>query len=534
MSCTVCGSTTSCQCSTTCNSGASCCPTSIPASPLPYYACAPACPESHSQRLVLQQFYSTISIQNSWNVPDCGEQATLVSVGLKSANPGSYIWNSEYGYFEIVSFDASTGQLVIQNNCNEGNAAAGTNVPACTEFNVTVPPCECPEDNEICVAIDFTAPAVGNCVDITLTTTQGLTASDTVQIGSGFYFLDAIKPNNVVTICNTGQGIAAGTPVIAVDANGNYQYCLGIISTNPCDRDVVPEVQLLGCDGDDVTAPLDCATIGWVPTAISGSGDEVAVACRPLGTTSECSFLTAALSLTSGDATYANVAVDDSTAFTVGDIVEFAGGNWTAEITGIPDGTHIDITLSPTPSFNTSIADETLFCLQNCCDALQSEIENLEDTLFGASDFIRDDDSHTVLDGDATYSAPTDSFTIVNPSPDLSLDVHLIFTGYCAAMHQAAGEAYVQGRLDLYYNFDAGPNLGANTIVITYHNDVDVDLNVTYETSDHRVITIPPATSVNVVTGVIINWLGDTPPPATSITTSVLEVRWSYLAVGHP
>lgn len=433
MSCQVCGSTTPCNCSSgACVTGCGCgnptccgncgCNSPLPATPLPFYACTPVCTESHTQRVVLQQFYTTINIQSTWNVPVCGEEATVFVGGLKSANPGSYIWNAEYGYFEIVSFDSSTGQLVIKNNCNEGNAAAGTNVPACTEFNVTVPPCECPDDTDICVAIDFTAPEVGNCVDITLTTTQGVTASDTVEIGTGQYFVDAIKPNDIITICNQGFGITPGTPVIAQDVNGNYQYCLQIISTNPCDREEESEGPLIICNSNDVQGPLECSTIGWVPTALGG--DESDVACRPVGSTN-CANFDAALNITSGDATYANVLVTDSTGFAIGDIIEIAGGiGWTAEITGIPDATHIDITLSPVPSFNTTIADETLFCLQNCCDRVEAEIADLGSGTAAGNSGATTPGS---IDEDESAQGSTVSATIVNPSTTNNMKVMVAY-----------------------------------------------------------------------------------------------------------
>ena len=190
MTCTTCGSTSSCGCrsssSSSCSSNQGCC-SHTPATPTPYYQCASPCEQDHTKKVVIQQFYTTIKVDNSWNVPACGETAVLSVAGLKSVEVGSYVWNSEYGYFEITSFDAATGEITVTNNCTEGNAVAGTNVPACTDFLVTAPPCECGDDTNVCVEIDFTAPDVDDCIDITLTGTTGLTAGDTVQIGSVFY-----------------------------------------------------------------------------------------------------------------------------------------------------------------------------------------------------------------------------------------------------------------------------------------------------------------------------------------------------------
>ena len=239
MSCTVCGSTTSCNCYGTerrrCASN-SCCQNTVQATPTPFYNCGSPCQESHQQKITIQEFFVDVNIQDSWNIPACGSSATVVANSLKSIVVGSYLWNPDYGYFEVSAFNAGTGQVTLINHCDDGNSSAGTNVPSCTNFTVTVPPVNT-ESSNVCVAIDFTAPDVGDCIDITLTTTTGLTVADTVQIGSGFYFVQELKPNAIITICNRGDGIAPGTPVIARDTNGDYQYCLTVVSVNPCDRD---------------------------------------------------------------------------------------------------------------------------------------------------------------------------------------------------------------------------------------------------------------------------------------------------------
>jgi len=280
MSCNTCGSNTTCGCRgqivgvvlnrPNCNTGSGCqpdcCENTTHAQPTPFYNCAPQCAEGHNKNIFIQQFVADIKIQDSWNVPACGQTATVTSVELQGIVVGSYIWNPTYGYFEITAFNPTTNQITVLNHCNEGNAAAGTTVPSCTEFTVTVPPCDCSTDSGVCVAIDFTAPDVDDCIDITLTAVTGITAGDTVQIGTGFYFVEATKPNDIITICNQGEGITPGTSVIALDANGNYQYCLSVISTNPCDRTQVTSGTVIACNGDSVAVPLTGAAAGSVLT----------------------------------------------------------------------------------------------------------------------------------------------------------------------------------------------------------------------------------------------------------------------------
>ncbi len=196
MSCTVCGSTSRCGCRSrvtagstcacvACTSGTGACQNCGPASAVPYYQCAGASPQQHGQKIIIEQFHADVSVANSWNVPICGGQATLNIPGLKSINPGSYLFKEGTGWFEVISFDASTEEVVVQNNCTDGNAAPGTTIPACTLFTVTGPPPPNANANANCVAIDFTAPDVDDCIDITLTSTSGIATGDTVGIGTG-------------------------------------------------------------------------------------------------------------------------------------------------------------------------------------------------------------------------------------------------------------------------------------------------------------------------------------------------------------
>lgn len=78
-----------------------------------------------------------VSVQSSFNVPACDATATISVTKLKNALVGGYIWNPTYGYFKITSFDATAEQMVIENECAYGNAAAGTVVPALTYFQIT-------------------------------------------------------------------------------------------------------------------------------------------------------------------------------------------------------------------------------------------------------------------------------------------------------------------------------------------------------------------------------------------------------------
>lgn len=215
MSCSRCGSTVSCGCSST-----------------PFYSTTDVCSEDHSQKFYQAQYSFSVCPQNSWNVPGCGLSAILEVPGVIGATVGAYLWHPSYGYYQITSVDSCTGHIGVVNSCLTGNAAPGTQVAQCTCFIVTDPPSIVPDNSNLFpfVALDFTAPAIGDCIDITVTTSSGLQVGDIISIGTGLYTLDSFVSSTVIRICNTGEGIAAGTAVIAQDAFGNYQYPIATVS----------------------------------------------------------------------------------------------------------------------------------------------------------------------------------------------------------------------------------------------------------------------------------------------------------------
>jgi hypothetical protein len=221
------------------------------------------------------------------------------------------------------------------------------------------------------VAVSFTAPAEDMPTDITLTSTTGLTAGDTIQIGTGFYFLSAIKPNNVITIVNRGEGIVPGTPVVAQDANGEFQYCISTISENPCDRDLEVCGTVLACV-DGVIAPISVNNEGDV---LWGTDAETDTACfAPLDVAPpECAQLTADLSLVAADPTY-TIEVDDTTGFSIDDILIVGSYDFRSTITAVVDATHLDITVSPVPAVNVVIPAPQKVCQIGCCEELRNTI----------------------------------------------------------------------------------------------------------------------------------------------------------------
>ncbi len=381
-SCGTCGcNTCSCggsRCSSVCGCtvpGTSC--------PEPYYSQDPFCQEDHARNQYIVSLYTTLKVTASWNIPACGTTAVINFASLKSLVVGSNLWNPTYGYFEVTAVDLDTGNVTVKNNCVDGNAAVGTQVPACADFVVTPPPCctggggQNPGLNPY-VAIDFTAPAVSTCLDITVTSVNGLSVGHLVQIGSGTYRVSGISSATVINICNDGAGITPGTSVIAKNAGGDYQYPIILIDSNVCNNTAVTSGAILVCKAG-VEQPLSGLSNGMVPVLIDSTTNTVEYTYLgvPIST---CTALTAQLTLSTGQVSY-TLTVDDSSGFTIGDILQLGTRTDRLTITSIPDATHIIGDMDPVPGSIQLVPIGTTVCGVGCCEHLQDEVDTINTTL---------------------------------------------------------------------------------------------------------------------------------------------------------
>lgn len=365
MSCSSCGSRSGCSCSPrNCTTGQ------------PYYVCTPSCPEDHCKTELLQQYAFALKTESSFNFPDCGSFASFFVANSTVAHIGSYLWSSQYGYLEITDYNKNTGQITVRNNCTDGNADPGTEVPVCSSFVVSDPPPSGVSGFSSLfpyVAVDFTAPANGDCLLITVTTVNGLAVGKTVQIGTGRYRVDSIDSSTTITICNDGDGITPGTAVIAKNDSGDYQYPIVLIDSNPCTNDPVTTGTLLVCK-DGITQPLS-GPLGAVPVVIDGD-DTVQMQLLDVETR-VCTTLTSCINLVNGTAAY-TIAVDDSSVFAEDDILVIEGRTERYTVTGIPDATHLEVTVDPVPTENEEFGcDGPFICLAPCCEQIEQEIEDL-------------------------------------------------------------------------------------------------------------------------------------------------------------
>lgn len=420
-----------------------CCQNAVPATPTPYYAGCSACPEDHNRNVIIQNYAAALKVQTAWNVPDCDQFATVSIPGLSSITIGSYLWNPTYGFFQVTGFNSATQQVVILNTCVEGNATAGTQVPACTDFNLSSPPCNCSNQNPSLfpyLAVDFTAPSVDDCTNITVTNVNGLQIGKQVAISTGTYTLDDIINPTTITICNNGDGDTPGTIVVAKDAAGNYQYPLVVVDSNPCSTTAVNTGSVTVCNTSNIItlASLIPGTVdisdavgpaNIVVPALTGTNLVEAKYISVDAKERLCSTTTGAVVITSGDPTY-TLPLASVTGFQVHDVLEIAGRDERFTITAV-GGSSVDVTAVPTPGSNGNIPSGSWVCHITCCESLTTAIE---------TPFV---DDQTVVETPVTYTSaspttPGNVLTFTIPAWPRPL-IMMFFTQLNAAMSVTGG-----------------------------------------------------------------------------------------------
>lgn len=489
MSCSSCGSTNCCGSSNCSCVGSSCCGNSVPSISLPYYASVPACQESHCQEIWVNKYPLCVKIDNPWNIPNIGAQATVIVNDATTAQTGSFLWNSLYGYFEIISFNASTHEMVIQNSGVDGNAAAGTLVPACSCFVVTVPPTEVNQLSNLYpyVALDFTAPNNGSCTLITVTNVYGVIVGKNVEIAGGVYRVSAVTPPDVIEICNDGDGLAGGTPVIALDGAGNYQYPVILVDASQCSNPEVTQGAIIVCNSG-ISQPLAGATAGMIPVLIdpvTNHAEYQIVACP----TYTCTVLTSCVNITSGVSTYTLV-VADTGAFAVNDIVQVGSTTDTFLITTIIDSTHMQGTWTPTPTTTYEIPVGTSVCILDVCADYENRVRNI---------FFEITDTTITLDvGNPSHISSEVDIDITNTSLCRTMQVLLVTTYQTRAVVDNGNTQDVEVRIDMEISIDGGPWVSEitqeNSMYMIDDNLHTWDLNGTIG----RTLFVNPGVTVNV------------------------------------
>lgn len=573
--CSVCGQDVvyGCDCATQCSDcptvvgadvacSSSCgCETLLPATPTPYYAeGVGSCEQDNTQKIYIQSFYTSIKTSSVWNIPACGETAVLVFPNLKGILAGASLWSSAYGYFAVEQFNATTSEVTIRNNCILGNAPVGVTVPACTEFIIAPPSCCSGGEGQDSllfpyVAVDFTAPADATCILITVTSVNGLGVGKLIQIGSGTYRIDSISSSENITICNDGSGIIAGTPVIAKNLAGDYQYPIIQLDTNPCTNDTVVEGSLIACNAGAM-APLTGSVIGMIPVLQDPVTGEVEF--KTIGIpTDTCTNLTLALVLNAANPGPYPLIVADSSGFLIGDILQLGTRTDRFTVTLIPSATQINATVDPVPG-NEIIPAGTSVCIIGCCEDLQLQVDAI---VVDVADVVADLAAETaarigadgglqgqinqMLNGQASARNVVSGGTI-NSGATLfvSPDATIVFnnTNPASAMSvMYTIDAYLDSEvantaadlLDFYFSIDLQINGGAPVAkIITRHLPIkEVSaINTNYDPTLHfsDVASIPALGTLTLAAFSSVVWIGS---GAASLAITQVYVRISGIGV---
>lgn len=158
---------------------------------------------------------TSLYIQNAWNIPACDETAALAVPNLQFALVGAYLWSPSYGYYKITSFNPVTGQMLILNECLDGNSDPGTLIPANTQFLLATSPTSLLFPTWVTVA-----PVLTQGVAITVDGTQVSAWSKRVKIGNFLAYQFNIKAGSAGT---GAQPIQVALPVAGIGSGGAYR-----------------------------------------------------------------------------------------------------------------------------------------------------------------------------------------------------------------------------------------------------------------------------------------------------------------------
>jgi len=188
-------------------------------------SCDPNCSKQY-----LNNLKTSIVIINSWNIPACGVSITLTISENTFIPIKSFLWNSNYGYFEIIAYDELLRKITILNSCLT-DVNIGTQITSYTSFVLVASPKNLLSSGASFLVSDFIAPAINICIIISVTNTTKLTSGAFIRISSAIYQIQSILSDNLITICNLGEGFTPGTSILAKNSLGELQYPIIIISS---------------------------------------------------------------------------------------------------------------------------------------------------------------------------------------------------------------------------------------------------------------------------------------------------------------
>ena len=384
------------------------------------------CLEDHSVTLVESVYTTTVTATDTWVMPAVDDCVQLHLKDVTNILPGSILWNKSVGYLHVSSYDASSGYVTACNEGEDGNAEVGSTFPSCMSFHVGIPTqCTCDDGyTGACLAADVTSPGVGETTEVSVTTVSGLFIGDIIDIAGYMYKITAITDINTITVKNEGFGAPIGT-VIKNDPNCTGKPCTVKItvvnSDDPCAKDPVNEGVIIVCDEGErkpFEGTADSQIAVW-------DNEDKKWKLRTVKIDNECTNTTADVTLDPLITLYI-VTVTDTSIFTVGDVVYFAGRR--GKIDSKINSTQMRIKLDAAPSAITVIEEGEAICLADCCENMDlpekysgfnTGTNSMKyDTIVDLTVAAGQDSGYVLQEGNTSKNFTSDlpSITLANPS----------------------------------------------------------------------------------------------------------------------
>lgn len=319
-----------------------------------------------------EKYSVTLTVSDTWIMPEVTETTVLSIPNCNNILPGSWLWNPNVGYLEVVKYNVATGDTVVRNIGFDGNARVGTVFPSCMDFTVTGPIyLDSIDDNVTCLAADFVSPEVGSCALMKVKSTANLKKDYIIAIEIYQYKVDAVIDNYTIRACNYGLGKVG---IIEANCDGKCVPVRAINANSPCLQDEVHAANAIAvCVGGE-SKILVGTEEGQIATWSNGSGEWQLINSN---IEVDCTVTTNYVNIIANNAGPYLLNVVSTAPFKVGDRITFNNEHDAYTVSEIVSDTQIRLLKKEAPTEDTVIDAGARLCIVDCCDWLPAYVENL-------------------------------------------------------------------------------------------------------------------------------------------------------------
>ena len=320
-----------------------------------------------------EKYSVTLTVSDTWIMPEVTETTVLTIPNCNNILPGSWLWNPNVGYLEVVKYNVATGDTVVRNIGFDGTASVGTVFPSCMDFTVTGPIyLDSIDDNVTCLAADFVSPEVGSCALMKVKSTANLKKDYIIAIEIYQYKVDAVIDNYTIRACNYGLGKVG---IIEANCDDKCVPVRAINANSPCLQDEVHAANAIAvCVGGE-SKILVGTEEGQIATWSNGSGEWQLINSN---IEVDCTVTTNFVNIIYGNAGPYLLNVVSSAPFKVGDRITFNNEHDAYTVSEIISDTQLRLLRNEPPTeFDYVIDAGARLCIVDCCDWLPAYVENL-------------------------------------------------------------------------------------------------------------------------------------------------------------